>query len=234
MLAKLLSKYISKLKGREYRIDSNIPDGYLWNLAITRVRMKIRGVISRTNYKSAPFIGSNVIIRCRRKIYFGTSNTIERDCFIDALSQEGITFGNNVSLGRSSSVECTGNLQTLGKGLKVGNDVGLGSHNFFGCAGGISIGDDTIIGNYVSFHSENHNYKDPHSPIRLQGVSHAGIVIGRNCWIGAKVTVLDGVIVEDGCIIAAGSVLTAGNYTRDKIFGGVPAKQIQTRFNNNE
>ena len=32
-------------------------------------------------------------------------------------------------------------------GLKVGNNVGLGTHGYFGCAGGVKIGNDTIFGN---------------------------------------------------------------------------------------
>ena len=36
----------------------------------------------------------------------------------------------------------SGTLKNLGKGLIIGNNVGLGTHGFFGCAGGIEIGDD--------------------------------------------------------------------------------------------
>jgi acetyltransferase-like isoleucine patch superfamily enzyme len=59
--------------------------------------------------------------------------------------------------------------------------------------------------------------------------NHKGIVIGDNCWIGSKVTILDGVTVENGCIIAAGTVLTAGIYKSFSIYGGVPAKFIRLR-----
>jgi acetyltransferase-like isoleucine patch superfamily enzyme len=105
----------------------------------------------------------------------------------------------------------------------------MGSHGFFGCAGGVKIGDDTIFGNFVSIHSENHVSSNLTMPIRLQGVSRQGIVIGCNCWIGAKVTILDGVVINDGCIIAAGAVVTKGNYPRNSIIGGVPARIIKSR-----
>ncbi|MGN6399951.1 MAG: DapH/DapD/GlmU-related protein, partial [Flavisolibacter sp.] len=84
----------------------------------------------------------------------------------------------------------------------------------------------------VSFHSENHVYVNLQKPIRLQGVSHQGIKIGRNCWIGAKATILDGVTIEDGCIIAAGSLVKSGLYRENGIYGGVPAKLIKYRTNN--
>ena len=143
--------------------------------------------------------------------------------------KKGILLGTNVSIGKKTTIECTGSLKSIGVGLVVGNNVGLGTHGFFGCAGGIEIGDDTIFGNFVSMHSENHNFLIIDIPIRLQGVNRKGIFIGENCWIGAKATILDGVKIEGGCIIAAGSVVTEGNYKRNCIYAGVPAKLIKER-----
>jgi acetyltransferase-like isoleucine patch superfamily enzyme len=65
-------------------------------------------------------------------------------------------------------------------------------------------------------------------PIRHQGVSRKGIKIGKNCWIGSKVTVLDGVTIGTGSIIAAGSVVTK-SFPENSIIGGVPAKLLKTR-----
>ncbi|MDE6764980.1 MAG: acyltransferase, partial [Duncaniella sp.] len=65
-------------------------------------------------------------------------------------------------------------------------------------------------------------------PIRLQGVSHKGIVIGKGCWIGAKTTFLDGTELGDGCIVAAGAVVR-GKFPSNCIVGGVPAKIIKER-----
>lgn len=229
MLSQTLSKYISKIKGQEYHIDDRIPFAYLLRLSISRVMMKFRGWYSGIKYRGIPFIGSGVTIKARSKMSFGSGVTIGNGCFIDALSTDGIHFGNNVSVGPDTKIECTGNLQHIGKGLKVGNNVGLGSDNFYGCAGGITIGNDTIVGNFVSFHSENHIHSDLNKPIRLQGVTHAGINIGDNCWIGAKCTILDGAIINNGCIIAAGAVVKSGVYEENGIYGGVPAKLLKYR-----
>ena len=108
--------------------------------------------------------------------------------------------------------------------------MGLGTHGYFGCAGGVEIGDDTIFGNYISLHSENHNYNDARELIRNQGINRKGIKIGKNCWIGAKATILDGVTIEDGCIIAAGALIREGVYKENSIYGGVPAKFIKNRI----
>lgn len=229
MLRKIISKIIYKVKGDGFKLDNHISSSYLFSEVTKRVLMFIRGTLTFTKNKGLLFVGKGVTLRAKHLIAFGKGVSIDDRCFIDALSENGIHFGNNVSLGKRTVIECSGSLRHIGKGLIVGNDVGLGRDCFYGCAGGIIIGSDTIIGNYVSFHSENHNSSILDIPIRLQGVNHIGISIGKNCWLGAKVTILDGVFLGDGCIVAAGAVLSAGVYESNTIYGGVPAKIIKKR-----
>ncbi|MDR2832645.1 MAG: acyltransferase [Streptococcaceae bacterium] len=224
-----LSNIISKIKKSNYKLDKNIPITYLFLVVFDRILMLIRGMLLFCKKQGLVFVGTKVKVRCKAKIKIGKYVTIANNCYIDALSKNGITLGNNVTIGKNTIIECTGNLQFLGKGLIVGDNVGLGTNCFFGCAGGVEIGDDTIFGNFVSVHSENHNCSSDTIPIRLQGVSHKGIIIGQNCWIGAKVTILDGAIIEDGCVVAAGSVVTTGRYEKNRIYGGVPAKYLKKR-----
>jgi len=226
---KIINRYVSQVKGESYTIDDRVPTGYLLRTSIARVIMKLRGRILFIGRRYYPFVGGAATIRCKGKMEFGKGVSIGRRAYIDALSSEGIRLGSNVSVGRGTKIECTGNLRFLGKGLTVEDNVGLGTDNFFGCAGGIHIGKDTIIGNFVSFHAENHIFSDPNIPIRLQGVEHKGIRVGSDCWIGSKCTILDGAVIEDGCIIAAGALVIAGNYQKNGIYGGVPAKLLKHR-----
>ena len=53
--------------------------------------------------------------------------------------------------------------------------------------------------------------------------------IGNNCWIGAKVTILDGTKIGNGCFVAAGAVVY-GEYPDNVIIGGVPAKILKSRI----
>lgn len=177
-------------------------------------------------HKKKIFLGKKSKILEKKKITFGKWINISNNTLIDALSSDGIKFGNHTSIGCFTRIECTGSFGHLGKGFKCGNNCGLGTNCFYGAAGGIEIGNDVIVGNYVTMHSENHNYKDNAKLIRLQGVNHKGIKIGNNCWIGAKVTVLDGSEIGDGCIIAAGAVVT-GRFPNNVVIGGVPAKIIK-------
>ena len=52
---------------------------------------------------------------------------------------------------------------------------------------------------------------------------------GSNCWIGSKVTFLDGVKIGQGCVVAAGSVVTK-SFPDFSVIGGVPAKMLKERL----
>lgn len=228
MLIELVEFLSLKIRKRGIKIDRRIPDGYLLKLVFRKCAWP--SMVSSSSGDVQSFLWEkNVTVKARSMITAGKGLMIDDGCFIDALAIKGIVFGRGVSLKKNVTIECTGSLTKLGEGLSIGNDVGIGSGSFLGCAGGIAIGHDTIIGNYVSFHSENHNFSDTTQPIRLQGVNNEGIQIGNNCWIGAKVTVLDGVVLEDGCVVAAGAVLKAGRYAANSIYAGVPAKRIKER-----
>lgn len=224
----LVNKIISKIKGENFELDKNIPFTYLLGIVIKRILMLIKGFIIFRRFR-AVFVDKGVNVLCKSKFTFKSGLSIGQRCFIDAVSKNGINIGYNFSLGKNSAIECTGSIKNLGIGLSIGDNVGIGSCSFLGCAGGISIGSDTIIGNFVSFHSENHNFSDNNVAIRLQGVNRQGITVGQNCWIGAKVTILDGANIGSGCVVAAGAVVKAGIYPDNSVIVGVPAKIIKKR-----
>jgi acetyltransferase-like isoleucine patch superfamily enzyme len=228
-MIKLLNKIVSGIKGEPFALDSSIPAGYLIRLITSRFLMLIRGFFTPCKSDGFFFRDRHTVLKAKSLIRLGRGVSIGRNCYIDALSSEGIIIGNNVSIGKNTTIECSGSIRNIGIGLKVGDSAGLGTHGFFGCAGGVEIGENTIFGNFVSIHSENHNYSDLNTPIRLQGVERAGIKIGANCWIGAKVTILDGACIEDGCVLAAGSVVLKGIYESNSIYGGVPAMLLKKR-----
>jgi acetyltransferase-like isoleucine patch superfamily enzyme len=59
------------------------------------------------------------------------------------------------------------------------------------------------------------------------------IKIGNDVWIGAHVLILEGTSIGDGAIIATGAVVSK-NVEPYSIVGGVPAKLIRNRFNDQD
>lgn len=226
MIIKILNYAVQKFFRPDFSFDGAIPSAYLISYAFMKITGLLKGALL---YRKFMFVGTDVKIRANSLFIVGAGCSIDDGSILNALSASGVVFGKNVSVHKRSVIECTGSLRQLGLGLTVGDNVGIGSNSFLGCAGGVEIGDETIIGNYVSFHSENHNFSDLVMPIRDQGVNHRGIKIGRNCWVGAKVTILDGTIVGDGCVIAAGAVLNGKSYPSNSIIAGVPARVIGSR-----
>lgn len=57
----------------------------------------------------------------------------------------------------------------------------------------------------------------------------SAVYVGNDVWVGSRTTILSGVTIGDGAVIGAGAVVTkdVGCY---EIVGGVPAKLIRKRF----
>ncbi len=225
----IVSALIAKLKGENFQIDTKIPFLYIIQLIIERVIQKVRGILFLFPKGRKVFLGKRVKLKSKSLIFINGVASISDYCYIDGLSLNGIYLGNNFSLGRFASIECTGSIKNIGIGFSAGKNVGIGSFSHMGSAGGIKIGDDSIIGGYVTFHAENHEISDSDILIRNQSVTRFGIEIGENCWIGSKVTILDNVYIGSHSVVAAGAVVTAGRYPSYSILAGVPAKVIRRR-----
>ncbi|GAB1268524.1 DapH/DapD/GlmU-related protein [Aurantivibrio infirmus] len=148
---------------------------------------------------------------------------------ISALGKKKLVIGTSANIGDFTQVIISSSFDNIGEFILIGDHVGIGEFSYLGGGGGLNIGNGTIIGQYFSAHPENHNFDNPVVPIRSQGVSRKGIVIGENCWIGSKVTILDGVELGANCIVAAGSVVTKSFKSND-IVAGVPAKVVGNRI----
>ena len=221
------------MKGRPYAIDDQIDGLTLIAVVWGRLVCIVRGLVVRMRLRGGSswmiFVGANVDIRNARFIRIGKGVTIGTGTVVNGLSKQGVSIGDNVSLGQYVIIEATGVLTDLGAGLTIGKGSGLGAYSFIGAAGGVHIGDNVIMGQRVSFHSENHNFGSPDLDIKYQGVTREGIRVGNNCWVGVNVIFLDGVNVGEGCVIAAGSVLR-GTYPANSLIAGVPANVKRSRL----
>lgn len=161
-------------------------------------------------YKFPIFIGKHVEITHIDKIKCGKNVKFESYSEIHGLAQEGLIFGNNVTIGRYTEIRPSSyyGVGNLGKGLEIGDNSSIGPFGFIGCSGKIEIGKNVMIGPRVSLFAENHNFSDKNRSIKHQGVNNKGIVIEDNCWIGSGAIILDGVTIGSGTVIGAGTLVT--------------------------
>lgn len=110
----------------------------------------------------------------------------------------------------------------FGKNITVGKNVFINACCHFQDHGGVTLGDDCLIGHNVVFATLNHGM----APEARASMLPAPIILGRNVWVGSSSTILQGVTIGDNAIIAAGSVVTK-DVPANTVVGGVPARYIR-------
>lgn len=215
----------------DYAVDREISAVSLAAVMANRGASAARGLAwgPLLNRCSFPlFIGRRVTIRNPRHLRVGKSVVIDDGVVIEALSRTGVSIGDGTTLEKQVMIRVTGVLRNLGEGFTIGSRCSIGAFSYIGASGGISIGDNVLIGQRVSMHSENHVFSDPRRPIRDQGDTRQGIVIGDDCWIGSGAIILDGVTIGSGSVIGAGSLVNE-NIPPGSVAVGVPAKTVKKR-----
>lgn len=114
----------------------------------------------------------------------------------------------------------------------ITDNVELGDHctinPFATLRGKIHGGDGVRIGAYACLMGFNHGYADTTRPIWQQPHTSKGIVLGDDIWVGAHVSILDGVKIGSHTILAAGAVVTK-DVPDYAVVGGNPARLIRMR-----
>lgn len=109
--------------------------------------------------------------------------------------------------------------------LSVGDDCYFGRELFLDLQDRITIEDQVTISHRVMIltHTDagNSPLKDEHLP-----TSQAPVIIRRGAYIGANVTILQGVEIGESSIVAAGAVVTQ-SVPAATVVGGVPARVIK-------
>lgn len=222
MIRVIFNKLLSRF-GKRYQIDTSIPNSLLLRVLLSRGTMLLRGVFLTGN---KVFLGKKCTLLNKSNINFGKNVTIEKHTTIDGYASNKLILADGVKIGAYSLITCTSHITKYGIGLKIGNNSAIGDFAHFGASGGIEIGNDVIMGPYISFHSENHNFGDTTKLIREQGVTSKGILLGNNIWVGAKATFLDGCVIGNNTVVAAGAVVS-GVFPDNVVIGGVPAKILK-------
>lgn len=134
--------------------------------------------------------------------------------------------------GRRILAECGKNVN-IEKGAAFADDIRLGDNSGIGVnatiSRGVTIGKDVMMGPECTILTSNHGMFDNGIPMWKQEFSEIRpVIIGNNCWIGARVIILPGVTLGDGCVVGAGAVVTK-SFEDNSIVAGNPAKFIKYR-----
>lgn len=109
--------------------------------------------------------------------------------------------------------------------IVLGNNVRINIGSVFVSHVGIDVGNDSLIGEYVSIRDSDHGVKKGRLT-RTQPHIGEKISIGNNVWIGRGTVILKGVTIGDGSVVAANSVVTH-DVDSNIVVAGIPARKIK-------
>ena len=163
------------------------------------------------------------ILKGRKRMQIGPHSSISAHAHLKAGEVSA-----RIRIGARCQISAYAMLMTYGGSIEIGDDCSVNPFCVLYGHGGLKIGSCVRIAAGTVIIPANHNFEDVNRPILEQGVSARGIVIEDDVWIGANVTVLDGVRICRGAVVAAGAVVTQ-DVEAFTIVGGVPAKLIKRR-----
>lgn len=131
-----------------------------------------------------------------------------------------VVVGDRCVIDEGTVIECRGR-------LSVGERTVVGHHCTFAVAEEVSIGSDCLIAELVSIRDHDHAFEQTDIPVLDQGQRVAPVRIGRNVWLGAKVTVTRGVTIGDDTVVGANSVVTR-DLPAGVVAVGAPARVVRT------
>ena len=189
------------------------------------MKMTFGQVVSAIFFRLKRFLKNLNIFRKIGYKKYGKKTYICRSKLIQG--KKYIELGDNVYIYKGARIECIDRYAkvNLSPSLKIGKDTTIGYD--FQClvADECIIGENCLFASNVLITTENHGI-DPTSNFGDQPLDTHPVKIGRNCWIGEKVTILPGVTIGDNVIIGAGSIVTK-SIGSNLIVAGNPAKIIK-------
>lgn len=110
----------------------------------------------------------------------------------------------------------------FGKNIKIGKNVFINSGCRFQDQGGITIGDESLIGHNVVLATIDHAL----NPENRGTMILKPIELKRRTWIGSNAIILSGITIGENSIVAAGSVVTK-DVPANTVVGGNPARVLK-------
>lgn len=171
-------------------------------------------------------LGKGITLRQPSKISLGDDVAIDNYCALDVRSSAdtGITIGDRTIISRNTILRTKDGTITIGAGSGIGANCVLASSST------LEIGENMLMASCVCvLAGGQHAFDRTDLPIVEQGmVSKGGVNIGKNVWLGTRVTVLDGVRIGDNAVIGACSMVNK-DIPDYAIAYGTPAKAVRDR-----
>lgn len=152
----------------------------------------------------------------------GTVFILRRKCYLSMLRYKARHLGKQVTIHPGVYIRNPEN-------LIVGNRTNINHGSELYAAGGITIGDDSMIAYRVMIMSDTRTYMGSKLLKKRGERITKPVLIGNDVWVGAGAFILPGVVIADHAIIAAGSIVTK-DVEEWSIVGGNPAKVIGSRL----
>jgi acetyltransferase-like isoleucine patch superfamily enzyme len=175
---------------------------------------------------SGVVFGKNMTIRQPGKISIGNNVVFDDNSVVDAKgeSNRGILIGSNVFIGRNTIIYCKNG------DIEIRDRVSIASNCTMMSANRLVIKEDVMIGGY-SYLLSGGEYDYTDKEVRFSdkngAPSKGELVIGQNCWVGARVTVLDAASIGDNCVIGACSLVNKPIPAKSLAYG-TPAKVMKS------
>ena len=118
-------------------------------------------------------------------------------------------------------------VRSSGRKVSIAKGSVINSNCLLYTTGGLIIGHNVSISAGVWLVTGTHDMNDPHFPDE-----YLPIEIGNYAWIGARATILAGVIIGEGAVVMAGAVVTR-DVPPYAVVGGIPARIISQRTQQN-
>ena len=148
------------------------------------------------------------------------------------IGEMNIHLGDNVLIMSHSTIAAYSNYhgQKFSPRIEIEDDVTIGERAHVTAINSIIIKKGCLLGKDVTITDNGHGNNTAEElliqPSKRQLHSKGAVIIGKDCWIGDKVTILPGVTIGDGCVIGANSVVTK-SIPPYSICGGIPCKIIK-------
>lgn len=162
----------------------------------------------------------------------GWHSTIAYPCSLQGGGQKRILIGDYTSI---QSHNILGSWEKYGDqqftpSIIIGDHCSIGEYNHITACNKITIGDGLLTGRFVYIGDNAHgglSFEEAETPPAQRNLKSKGeIKIGRNVWIGDKVSIFGGVTIGDNVIIGAGSIVTH-DVPSNCMVAGMPARPVK-------